>query len=138
MAAMTAFTISIILTLAVGEDLSHFVILMAVSATSIILLTRVPSRSTLTKVGFITGCVYLGLFAGMEILAGKSLAIVWNDGSLLTESLIGAGWCLAAGILLTVTLPFIESSFGVVTDISLLEMGAVSYTHLTLPTTVFV
>ena len=127
MAAMTAFTISIILTLAVGEDLSHFVILLAVSATSSILLTRVPSRSTLTKVGFITGCVYLGLFVGMEILAGKSLAIVWNDGSLLMEGLIGAGWCLAAGILLTVTLPFIESSFGVVTDISLLEMGDISH-----------
>lgn len=127
MAAMTAFTISIILTLAVGEDLSHFVILMAVSATSIILLTRVSSRSMLTKVGFITGCVYLGLFVGMEILAGKSLAIVWNDGSLLMEGFIGAGWCLAAGILLTVTLPFIESSFGVVTDISLLEMGDISH-----------
>ena len=81
----------------------------------------------LTKVGFITGCVYLGLFVGMEILAGKSLAIVWNDGSLLMEGFIGAGWCLAAGILLTVTLPFIESSFGVVTDISLLEMGDISH-----------
>lgn len=127
MAAMTAFTISIILTLSVGENLSHFVILMAVSATAIILLTRVPSRSTLTKVGFITGCVHLGLFIGMEILAGHSLSIVWSHGSMLTEGLIGAGWCLAAGILLTVTLPFIESSFGVVTDISLLEMGDISH-----------
>ncbi|MDA0587965.1 MAG: HDIG domain-containing protein [Planctomycetota bacterium] len=127
MAAMTALTVSLILTLATGEDLSHFVILMAVSATSIILLTHVPSRATLTRVGFITGCVFLGLFVGMEILRGSSLTIVWGNGWLLSEGLIGAGWCLAAGILLTVTLPFIESGFGVVTDISLLEMGDISH-----------
>ena len=127
MAAMTAFTVSITLTLATGGSLPHFVILMAVSATSIILLTRVPSRSTLTKVGFITGLVYFGLYVGMEIINGASLHIVWNDGWLLSDSLIGAGWCLAAGILLTVTLPLIESGFGVVTDISLLEMGDISH-----------
>jgi len=127
MAAMTAFTVSIILTLATGGSLPHFVILIAVSATSIILLTRVPSRSTLTRVGFITGLVYFGLFVGMEVINGASLTIVWNDGWLLSDSLIGAGWCLAAGILLTVVLPIIESGFGVVTDISLLEMGDISH-----------
>lgn len=127
MAAMTALTVSLILTLATGENLSHFVILMAVSATAITLLMQVPSRATLTRVGFISGCVYLGLYVGMEILSGTSLMVVWNDGSLLSEGLIGAGWCLAAGILLTVTLPFIEAGFGVVTDISLLEMGDISH-----------
>ncbi|MFP6763035.1 MAG: HDIG domain-containing protein [Planctomycetaceae bacterium] len=127
MAAMTAFTVSITLTLSTCGSLQHFFILMAVSATSIILLTRVPSRSTLTKVGFITGLVYFGLYVGMEVINGASLHIVWNDGWLLSDSLIGAGWCLAAGILLTVTLPLIESGFGVVTDISLLEMGDISH-----------
>lgn len=127
MAAMTALTVSLILTLATGENLPHFVILMAISATAIILLIRVPTRATLTRVGFVTGCVYFGLFVGMEILSGSSLTIVWGNGWLLSEGLIGAGWCLAAGILLTVTLPFIESGFGVVTDISLLEMGDISH-----------
>jgi putative nucleotidyltransferase with HDIG domain len=91
------------------------------------LLNRVASRSKLITVGFATGITYLIVFCGMEVLRSSSIRVLWSEGDLIIEGLKGAGWCFAAGFLVAGGLPFIESTFGVITDISLLELSNISH-----------
>ena len=127
MGALTAMTISLLLTLATSGELTEFVVLISVSATAATLLSRVPSRSTLIKVGFVTGIAFFVVDCGMGVLKSQSLDIIWSDGQLIMEALKGAAWCLGAGFLVAGSLPFVERAFGVVTDISLLEMSDISH-----------
>ena len=64
---------------------------------------------------------------GTGIMESQSIGALFRDQTLVFNSLRGAGWCLAAGFLVAGSLPFIESTFGVVTNISLLEMGDISH-----------
>lgn len=127
LAALTGFVLSLILTLSTVNDLGQFVVLMSVSATSVLPLARVSSRSTLIKVGFLVAVTYFVMSWGTGIMQTQSLAGIWTDQTLLFGSLRGAACCLAAGYLVAGSLPFIESSFGVVTDISLLELSDISH-----------
>ena len=127
MSVLMAFTISLVVTLSTVGQLSHFVVLMSVSATAVILLTEVPSRSSLIKVGFVTGIAWVVVTGGLAVLRSPSLNVIWSDWQVFNEVLMGAAWCLGAGGLVACCLPFIEKAFGVVTDISLLEMSDVSH-----------
>lgn len=127
MGALTAMTISLLLTLATSGELTDLVVLISVSATAVILLSSVPSRSTLIKVGFVTGVAFFVVDCGMSVLNSQSLDMIWSDGQLLLEASKGAAWCLGAGFLVAGSLPFVERVFGVVTDISLLEMSDISH-----------
>ncbi len=127
MGALTAMTISLLVTLATSGELTDLVVLISVSATAVIMLSSVPSRSTLIKAGFVTGVAFFVVDCGMGVLDSQSLEINWSDGRLLAEAFKGAAWCLGAGFLVAGSLPFIERAFGVVTDISLLEMSDISH-----------
>ncbi|MBW3540750.1 MAG: HDIG domain-containing protein [Planctomycetes bacterium] len=127
LASLTALTLCLIITLSTRVDLGQFVILVSVCAAATLPLAHVPSRSSLIKVGFGTAAVYFLVSWGTGILESQSVVEVWSDSTLLLHSLRGAGWCLVAGYLVAGSLPFIESNFGVVTDISLLELSDVSH-----------
>jgi len=71
--------------------------------------------------------VYFIASWGTGVISSQSLTPLWSDSRLLINSLAGAGWCIAAGYLVAGSLPFIESAFGVVTDISLLELSDISH-----------
>jgi putative nucleotidyltransferase with HDIG domain len=79
------------------------------------------------KIGFGAAVTYFLVSWGESILAHQQLDRMLTDFSLLRESLRGAAWCLAAGYLVAGSLPFIEQTFGMVTDISLLELSDVSH-----------
>tara|TARA_R110002111_G_scaffold100976_6_gene156556 strand:+ start:123493 stop:125814 length:2322 start_codon:yes stop_codon:yes gene_type:complete len=130
MAILTALSLSLILCLSTGGSLGNFVVLMSVSAVAVISLASVSSRSTLIKLGFVTGLTYFLVYWGINLINNQELSNGLFDQQVLWESLQGAGWCLAAGYLVAGSLPFIESLFGVVTDISLLEMSDVSHALL--------
>lgn len=127
LATLTAFTLSLILTMSTVSDIGQFVVLISTAAVAVLPLSHVPSRSTLIKVGFWAGLVYFLVSWGTGIIQSQSLNVLWSDYALLLNSLKGAGWCLAAGYFVAGSLPFVESTFGVVTDISLLEMSDVSH-----------
>jgi hypothetical protein len=120
-ALLVAFALSLLVTDATGGDLSRFIVIMGVTATAVLTLRRVRSRTTLIKVGAACGLAYF--------------ILQWCTGTvdqqaaefLLLDSLRGFAWCLGAGFLISGSLPFVEGLFGVVTDISLLEMGDVSH-----------
>jgi hypothetical protein len=108
---------------------------MSVCATAAILLPSVPSRSTLVVVGLWSAVVYFLIYWGTTVVENQGIISLgnswgvplWRDLSYWIGSLRGAGWCLAAGFLISGSLPFIEATFGAVTDISLLELGDVSH-----------
>jgi len=127
LAVLTSFSLSLIVTLSTGADLRQFVIQMSTCATAIVLLPRVGTRTTLINVGFASAGVYLLIFWGTALLNYGSETTVWLDSIRWLHALRGAGWSLAAGFIVGGSLPFIENAFGVVTDISLLEMGDVSH-----------
>ncbi len=135
LATLTAFAISLVVTVSTGADLGRFTIFMSVCATAAILLPSVPSRSTLVVVGAWSALVYFLIHWGTTVIENQGIfdlgnpwgVPLWRDSSHWIGSLRGAGWCLAAGFLVSGSLPFIEATFGAVTDISLLELGDVSH-----------
>ncbi|QDT89491.1 HD family phosphohydrolase [Gimesia algae] len=127
MAILTALSLSLVICLSTGGSLGHFVVLMSVSAVAVTSLGNVSSRSTLIKLGFGMGLTYFLVYWGINLINNQELSNDFFDQQIVWESLQGAGWCLAAGYLVAGSLPFIESLFGVVTDISLLEMSNVSH-----------
>lgn len=127
LATITAFTISALITVSTTGDLGDFIAMMAVSASAVLPLAAVDSRSKLIKVGFLTALVYFAVSLGLGVLERHGVEQVWADTDLLKRSFVGSFWCLVASYLVAGSLPFIESLFGVVTDISLLEMTDASH-----------
>ncbi|MHB1036158.1 MAG: HD family phosphohydrolase [Pirellulales bacterium] len=111
-----AVSLGVVLTL--GQSLGAFIVLMGTVTPAVLLSGCIRSRRKLIKVGLFTGLLALLLTLAVGILAGQPLTEV------LLRDAAWAGLCaLVAGFLMTGLLPFIESLFGVVTDISLLELG---------------
>jgi cyclic-di-AMP phosphodiesterase PgpH len=104
------------------EDLSTYITLMSAAVSSILLLGRIRSRTKLIYVGIISAAIAMLTEIGDSILAGQPLR------ETLIYDVPPAGWgAIAAGFLMTGLLPFIEKGFGVLTDISLLEIGDISH-----------
>ena len=132
-----------------GLSLGHFMVMMGTASTAIFMLRRIRSRSKLITVGACTGVVAFTLSVGVGILEGTSktrLPVIdpyFNTESSESSQSVSPGWqqferlameggryalwALAAGFLISGALPFVETHFDVVTDISLLELGDVSH-----------
>ncbi|MCA9040805.1 MAG: HDIG domain-containing protein, partial [Planctomycetaceae bacterium] len=76
---------------------------------------------------FLAAVVSFVIYWGLAILDSDSLSQLFTNSSRYVQSLKGAAWCLVAGYVVAGSLPFIESTFGVVTNISLLEMSDPSH-----------
>ncbi|MCA9079158.1 MAG: HDIG domain-containing protein [Planctomycetaceae bacterium] len=126
-AAVTAFSLCLIFTLSTSTRFDHFIVLLSTCTLAIIPLDRVASRTTLVKVSFISAITYFVMSLGIYVIESQSLAEVFANTSLISSSAKGALLCLIAGYLVAGTLPFIESTFGVVTDMSLLELSDPSH-----------
>ncbi|TWU06625.1 hypothetical protein CA54_50220 [Symmachiella macrocystis] len=127
LAIITAFSLGLILTLSTGAGVDQFVIFTSVCAVSVILLPSVNSRSTLIIVGLWAGITYLLVSTGLGILGNHLVTNPWMESEFWWDGLRGFAWCLVAGFLVAGSLPFIESMFGIVTNISLLELSDVSH-----------
>ena len=126
-ATLAALTLSLLLSFATGSGLGSFVVLMSAASVAVLPLSQVSSRTTLIEVGLLSAVTYLLTALGVALLESQSVADPFRDGQLWWDCLRGAAWCLIAGFIVAGSLPFIESIFGVVTDISLLELGDVSH-----------
>jgi len=131
LATVTAFTLSLILTLSTVADFGTYLVLMGASVMAAIMLNRVTSRSRLIKVGVIIAGVSMLVTWGTIVVQGNSMneiLLAANiDSEIWKRGLWNAGCCLLASYLVVGSLPFVESAFGVVTDISLLEMSDISH-----------
>ena len=127
LAILTAVSLALVLTPATIGTVGEFVVLIAVSVTAVAPLGRIASRSRLVKIGFQTAAACFLISAGFDFLAGEPVTGPWLNQNVLLRSARAAGWCLVAGYLVAGSLPFIEQAFGVVTNISLLEMSDISH-----------
>jgi putative nucleotidyltransferase with HDIG domain len=118
LALLLAAQAALVAVLGLGRGLTEYVTLTAAAAAMVFWMGRIRSRSKLIYVGLWAGVVTLLTQLGASLLAGRPL-----DGQLLYESARTGVWTLLAGFLMTGLLPFVERAFGVLTDLSLLEVG---------------
>ncbi len=114
--------LALVLAMATGQGLWEFVLLMGVATAASLNLGHIRSRSKLIYVGLFAGAVATLLTAGVQVMDQHPL-----DRGLLASAARNGLWALAAGFLMTGLLPFAERLFGVLTDLSLLELGDVSH-----------
>jgi putative nucleotidyltransferase with HDIG domain len=129
LAALTGFSMTLVVTLAIGGGVGNFVVLMSAVAASVVPLNQVSNRMKLVTVGFWAAVTYSLVSLGTGIIESQQLSRLWSDPEhrFLLNCFRGAGWCFLSGFLVSGSLPFIENLFGVVTDISLLELSDVSH-----------
>lgn len=129
LALLLAAQVALLVVVGLGRGLADYVTLAAAAAAMVFWMGRIRSRSKLIYVGLWAGAVAALTCLGDGLLEGRSLIL--PDGSLDRQLLVDAGrvggWTLLAGFLMTGLLPFIERWFGVLTDLSLLEIGDVAH-----------
>ncbi len=104
-----------------GSGISYFLVVMGGTAAGALALNEVRTRTKLIKVGATAALGYLLLTWATGLWEHQSIDLIRSDG------LWRAGWGLMAGFFLGGSLPFLESAFGIVTGISLLELGDITH-----------
>jgi putative nucleotidyltransferase with HDIG domain len=121
LALLLCGVLSLVLVLAIGHGLHEFLLLLGITTAANLNMGRIRSRSKLVYVGLFAGAVAMLLEIGLGLVDNQPLM------RLLPEAARSALWVLLAGFLMTGLLPFVERTFGVLTDLSLLELGDVTH-----------
>ncbi len=98
------------------------IILLGTTVITALQLGRLRSRRKLITVSLSAGIVAFVLTFSVGIMGGRIQT--WP---LLIDSSFNLLWALLAGFILNGLLPFIEEPFGILTDMSLYELGDVSH-----------
>ena len=122
LALLLVAQVALVLVIGLGHGLADYITLTAAAAATIFWMGRIRSRSKLIYVGLWAGAVAMTTQIGANLLEEHPL-----DLTLLFEAARTGVWTLLAGFLMTGLLPFIEKTFGVLTDLSLLEIGDVAH-----------
>jgi putative nucleotidyltransferase with HDIG domain len=122
LALLLAAEVALVVVVGLGRGLADYVTLAAAAAAMVFWMGRIRSRSKLIYVGLWAGAVAIATQVGANLLEERPF-----DTQLLYEAGRTGVWTLLAGFLMTGLLPFIERSFGVLTDLSLLEVGDVAH-----------
>ncbi len=122
LALLFSGVVSWIIVLAMGENLPMYLLMFGTTAAAALNLGRIRTRSKLIYVGLFAGCVAALLDLAMNLIDNQPLGLAL---------LLGAGWqfvwATLAGCFMTTLLPFVERLFGVLTDLSLLELGDITH-----------
>lgn len=116
-ALLMSFSLSLAVTVALGKDLMVLLELMGGLAAVVLLLRNIRTRTQLVKVGFCAGCAFLLMTVATGLLSWQSRSLIVSDA--FRHFL----WGTFAGFLMSGLLPLVERCFGIVTDISLLELA---------------
>jgi putative nucleotidyltransferase with HDIG domain len=116
-ALLMSFSLALMASLALGTGLEHFMVQMGALAPAVLLLRRVRSRTRLVQVAAGAGAACLLMTVATGMLDGQTSRFISADAG---RHIL---WCLLAGFLLCGALPAVEWAFGVVTDVSLVELA---------------
>jgi hypothetical protein len=122
LALLLSAVASLILMLGISHSINGLMLMVGASAAAVLQLGRIRSRSKLIYVGLSTSGLVFLLAVGLDILDNQSAG--W---SLFSYAGRNAACALVAGFIMTGLLPFVERTFHVLTDISLLELGDVAH-----------
>jgi len=116
-ALLMSLSLSLATTVALGNDLHQLVLQMGGLSTAVLSLRNVRTRTRIVEIGIGSGASYLFLTFAIGLLANQDYRFV----------LVDAGrhflWGTLAGFIVSGCLPIIERCFGIVTDISLLDLA---------------
>ncbi|MGO9601731.1 MAG: HD family phosphohydrolase [Isosphaeraceae bacterium] len=118
---IATFGLSVLTCIALGGGIGLFMVVMGGTAAGVLALHEVRTRTKLIKVGATAALGYMTLTWATGLWEHQPLDLVRSDG------LWRAGWGLMAGFFLGGSLPFLENAFGIVTGISLLELGDITH-----------
>jgi putative nucleotidyltransferase with HDIG domain len=116
-ALLMSVSLALATIVALGLDLSQLLVLLSGLATAVLLLRNVRTRTRLVKVAAGAGLAFLIMTVACGLLSGQTWSLI------ATDALRRFVWGTLAGFLLTGLLPVVERLFGIVTDISLLELA---------------
>jgi cyclic-di-AMP phosphodiesterase PgpH len=116
-ALLMSFSLVLGLTVVQGTTVEHLLQGMGGLATAILLLRNVRTRTQLVQVATGAGLAYFAMTIATGLLTGQTCALM------LSDAVRHFMWGSLAGFLLTGLLPVVERCFGIVTDISLLELA---------------
>ncbi|MEN6457732.1 MAG: HDIG domain-containing metalloprotein [Thermoguttaceae bacterium] len=122
LALLLTGVVALTLAIALGHGLSGFVLLMGAASAAILSLGRIRTRTKLIHVGLFAGAVAVLLRLCLGMIEDQPV-----NATLAADALWEGAWAVAAGFFMTGLLPFIEQLFGVLTDLSLLELGDVAH-----------
>jgi cyclic-di-AMP phosphodiesterase PgpH len=122
LALLLSGVLAFIMVAAIGQGLPGFLLLMGVTTVGNLSMGRIRSRAKLIYVGLAAGAVAAVLYVALALLDNQPLGP-----RMLRDGVWHGLWAVAAGFLMTGLLPFVERLFGVLTDLSLLELGDVSH-----------
>jgi len=114
--------VSFVFVLSQANSIFTMVLIVGVSASIVIHLGRLRSRTKLIVVGSFGALIAFLLTLFIEMTEGQEITRVT-----LTYAVLNAFWTCAAAFLMTGLLPFIERPCGILTDMSLLELGDPSH-----------
>lgn len=120
-ALMVTFGLSVLMSIALDAGIGHFLVAMGGTSVGVLCLQEVRTRTKLIKVGALCAIGYVVLTWAAGLWEGQPTSLIAVD------SLWRGGWGLMAGFALGGMLPFVESGFGIVTGISLLELGDITH-----------
>jgi len=124
LALLLAAEVALVVVVVLGAGMSSFVTLVSTAAAVVFWTGRLRSRSRLIYVGLFAAAVAFFTQIGSQLLESRPLD---KDYLILTDAARTAGWVALSGFLMTGLLPFIERAFGVLTDLSLLEVGDIAH-----------
>jgi putative nucleotidyltransferase with HDIG domain len=113
--------LAILLALSQGTDLTPLLVHLGGLGTAVLAMREVRTRTRPVEVGLAAGIAFAVMTAAVEVLTGQTLRFVLIDSG---RNLLGA---VLAGCILTGCLPLVERAFGIVTDVSLLELADSSH-----------
>ena len=122
LAVLVSITLAVVVAMGVGQGLAEFLVLVGVCITAILQVGHIRSRAKLTLVGLTSGLVAMLLDIVVSVINNQPLG-----SSMLLEAVRLGLWTLASGFLMPGLLPYIEKLFGVLTDLSLLELGDIAH-----------
>jgi putative nucleotidyltransferase with HDIG domain len=120
-ALIVGFTLALLTSLALDGGLGHFLVLMGGTAAGVLPLREVRTRTKPIQVGLFAGLGFLVLTWAVGLFQHQPIELVAADG------FWRGSWGLMTGFFLGGSLPFIEKAFGIVTGISLLELGDITH-----------
>ncbi|HLW63765.1 MAG TPA: HDIG domain-containing protein [Gemmataceae bacterium] len=120
-AMLLAFTLSLTTVLSMGTGTEQLLILMGGLAPAALMPRGINSRSQLVKIAATAGLAFAITTWACYLLTEQTLRFT------LSDAIRNFFWALLAGFILGGSIPLIERCYGVVTDVSLMELADSSH-----------
>jgi putative nucleotidyltransferase with HDIG domain len=121
-ALLLSAEMALVVVFTLGQGLAEYVVILSAVATAVLLIGRIRSRSKLIYVGCATAFVVGLTSIGVNVLDHQPL-----NAALFKNAALHSFWALTSCFIVSGLLPFIEKLFGVLTDLSLFELGDPSH-----------